>query len=293
MADEEKTTAQQSSTVESAEPINPESAPKLPESSLIVPVIFLLSFVFAIVSFWFYLLKIKQPEAVKRLRKHYNRMVLSEDKQQINLFKRHQTSPDKTLAISDISEVIVSLNSQNILTLNHTNNFVFTNTMESAIRREFVGEERHKMLTQRSRTIDLELTVNNKKILICLYCRIGNNRLTHSTYQQIIEQLCDWCWLISAHLSQQTLEPRQNLKPQTISHSADTARKQAYFRPATALSTELEIDQRENKQKSTKEQAVEDKNEMDIVQALEKLAQLRRQNLLSETEYQKAKDKLL
>lgn len=44
---------------------------------------------------------------------------------------------------------------------------------------------------------------------ISLYMREGNNRLTKTSYKDIIEQLINWCWLINAVLNPQNAEKRR------------------------------------------------------------------------------------
>ena len=45
---------------------------------------------------------------------------------------------------------------------------------------------------------------------ICLYLRQGNQRATKCNYDQVIEDLVDWCWLLSKCINPQNDEQTEN-----------------------------------------------------------------------------------
>ena len=245
--------------------------------------------------------KPKQPTK-RELRKNYNRLELSEDHQRIVLYRRHQVAADKHIKVSDIMQCMVMLNNRQLCLLDNKQLCSFSNQQETLLRAELSNEYRQKMLPNKVRYIYLKIIAQTGSYTISLYMRIGNQRLTQSSYQQIIEQLMNWCWFIGQQLSHTKLEDRtvhrQSIAAAFTEQNVNNSFEFMNRAKALVASTE---NNKQNKMLATDVQSESllspkinsFEQDSQLINALEKLALLAEQGYLDEQEFIAAKQKLM
>lgn len=135
----------------------------------------------------------------KYLNKHFARFELKNNQNHIALYKRHQTEPHIILPIEQIVNSTIFLNNESINEINSAK--TFDEKTLKQMQHTFSLEQRHKMVDKRVRNISIELLDNkNKKFIICLYLRRGNQRYTRIHYQDCLRMINEWCWLYSEKL---------------------------------------------------------------------------------------------
>lgn len=259
----------------------------------------------------FYVLKKHQQNIVRNmLRKQFARFELSKDQNQLKLFGRHEQKASAVINVSEITSAVVCLNDQqlNIVSSEHDS---FSNKLQQQLEMSFANEKRNKMVDDKTRKVDLQLTINNEDIYnICLYLRKGNQRLTKPKFSAVLETIIDWQWFISQRIHPNTearivkvIEPK--VSAPTKNHSINTkavtavnkAKEDVTQKNTVATdSGNNEVSVRDLSLNNTSKHSKTNQDtgtEESIVEALNKLANLKQKGFLTELEFNNAKAKLL
>lgn len=274
----------------------------------------IITFCFIVWVFWFN--KKKRLSAKFIVRQQYSHLEISESKQQIGLYRRHQTSAETVLSISDIIKSDVVLNDELISSIDNQN--LFSNVLEKTIREKFSKEKRDKMISNKVRRININLiNSENRHFPICVYLRKGDNRVTRKKYTDVIEDIIDWCWLLSEACNSEDTEKRKPkpviparsstkiVKEIKTTHAQQPTNDTENFKEApksdNEVTTDSEIDKvKENVAVEAMKSTNNDSNsnqqiqlDTEIITALDKLVKLKQQGYLSDEEFNLAKTKLL
>ena len=282
-------------------------------------IFFIIVMILGAVYYWF----IRSGDSVKRIvRQQFSSLEISESGQQIGLYRRHQSNTEVIIDISNLVSSEIKLNDYSINVVNTEIGHGFTNDKDQSLRAIFTNEKIDKMVDGKVRQISLYLTDSHKnKYAICLYMRKGSNRITKKPYTQVINELIDWCWLVSEKINSGNTDSRTvrakvvarestSTMPNNLSHQ-----QVGEIRPATkeidspnvalaagVLSSTLKVVSEENR---ATDYISEDSNEIqgqvnqsgvintELVNALEKLVNLKQEGFLTEDEFSKAKENLL
>jgi len=262
----------------------------------------------------FYFFKRNKLSAKAIVRKQFAQIELSESQQQIGFYHRHKKSTDTIIDITDIVNCEVKLNDCNIIVINQDVGHGFDHEKEQELRTIFAKEQVDKMIDGKIRQISLSFTdIQHKNYTVCLYMRKGSARVTKRTYSVVIDDLIDWCWLLATKINADetekrkrkpaissepvidSVEQRHNQNP--LHNQASENRPGAYEIVNTQQSSEDELIQEKSVTNESREVAdqVNQNNTIDteLVNALEKLVNLKQQGFLTQEEFTKAKENLL
>ena len=262
----------------------------------------------------------------KLLHKQYAKYEVDPSLKTIKLYKRHQKDVDLTLKQEEIEQSEIFLNDQLINTINADKGQHFSAKHEKHINYHIDREKREKMVTHKTRKIDLVLQdKQQKKYIICVYLREGNQRLTKAKFDEVINALIDWCWLISATINPDT-KTREVPKPSAVlnenkitngaiihntssashtmaSHAdsiVDVAQKKDIKLTADisqnniAQNNQNDLEDTKLQHANTDSAAMaQNMNDIELINALEKLANLKNQGLLTDDEFTEAKVKIM
>jgi len=238
------------------------------------------------------------------LKKHYAKFSLDATKNKVLLFNRHQEVAEQFILVRDIIKSEILLNEQLISTVDASNEHGFSHEDEQVILTNFTKEKRDKMVTAKVRKVELLLTDNNKHTFsICLYMREGNQRLTKAKYNEVIKDVIDWTWFIAQKINPKRTQKRiirvdvpvaaeptvQITRPsqsQPIKATVDTLEP-------IQLASEKKEDMFTTDSTQKTDQIAGHQSDVDLINALDKLAKLKQQGLLTDTEFEEAKNKIL
>jgi len=254
----------------------------------------LLTLFFIVMAAIFYRLRPRNQSTKAQLKKQLARFELNETKNTLYFYKRHQTKINSQLAISHIVKSEIFLNNASLNIINKNINSGFNLQKESKLRVNFTSEYRNKLVDNEIRQVHLYLTDNEGKIhIICLYLRTGNQRFTRTAFFDILDNLVDWCWFIAKNLNPKSTEKRKikvlvaqpSTKVPSIAQNKITPK-------ASELDTKAdkEITEKAEKDSELHNIAVHD---TELINSLDKLANLKQKGFLSEEEFSLAKAKIL
>jgi hypothetical protein len=249
----------------------------------------LLAFFTLILAVTFYRLRPKRKTAEAKLRSQFARFELDETQTTLSLYKRHQTEIYTQLTIADIVKSEVFLNDKNIKIINKYNGY--SEQRENQIRLSLLQVHRHKLIEDEIRQVNLSLTdKNDKKHVVCLYLRKGNQRLTKEKYLDTLEKIIDWNWFIASQLNPEATEIRKAKVP--------VAKKVVQNIPSKPKKNSVTKEEPERvKQNSLKKTTAElhdiAVNDSELIDALDKLVNLKQQGFLTDEEFSLAKAKIL
>lgn len=150
--------------------------------------------------------------------------------------------------------------------------------------------------------------------IVCIYMRKGSDRITKKSYGSVIEEVIDWCWLFATKINPSGT-PKRKKKEKTPEKSTSREIKQ----PKNSLHEEAAMSRQPISKPLQKSQPIiepvkENKNnagnapkditaseqplkkssvDTDLVNALEKLVDLKQQGYLTQEEFIKAKENLM
>ena len=272
---------------------------------------FIIVIIFGAVFYW---LKRHRYSAKSVVRKQFAHIGLSESQLQIGLYHRHQSSTDTIIDIADIVSCEVKLNEQTINVINQQDEHGFNQGKEQDLRNVLVKEQVDKMVEGKVRQVSLLFTdTNDKNYTVCLYMRKGSDRITKKTYSVVIDDLIDWCWLIAKKInSNSTGKRNKKLILATTSsanaleesqataslHSQAAAIRSATHDVVESLQNQEESNPKENIvaadfTESTNYVPPNNIVDTELVNALEKLVDLKQQDFLTQEEFTKAKENLM
>jgi hypothetical protein len=281
------------------------------------------------VLFLMYRLTVQKKSAKAFVRRQYSRMKLNTDNDAIRLFKRHDKQSERAITLLDITSLEVLLSDNAVFQINANDiAYGFNSNKEQELRDIFQREQTDKMIDGKIRKISLCITEQHKlSSITCLYLRKGSDRITKNTYFAVVDEVIDWCWLISKTTNPKNTDERP--EPQAEINAEESAviepeKKRSLhqqadnIRPSTHAGNEPvcysgyeNIESESNKSdevplpvtapiiEPTKEQVIGPTKQepgmvdAELVNALEKLVQLKQQGFLSLEEFTQAKAKLL
>jgi hypothetical protein len=279
--------------------------------------IYILFIVMIVIGVGGYLLKRNNVSAKAIVRKQFAHLELSESQQQIGLYHRHNNNIDTIIDIKDITSCEVKLNNNSIYDISQEAGHGFNHEKEQYLRDVFDKEQVDKMIDGKIRQISLTLTdIHQKDNTVCLYMRKGSDRVTKKTYLVVIDDLIDWCWLIAAKINADETQTRKE-KP-VISSESEIDSVESKYNPTSLYKQSLAVgpttqeplqSQQRSEEDLPKEQAgtieLDEKREVtdhknqkspintELVNALEKLVDLKQQGFLTQEEFTVAKENLL
>jgi len=264
-----------------------------------------------------YVVKRNKFSAKAIVRKQFAQIELSESQQQIGFYYRHSKNIDTMIALKDVTTFEVKLNGVTVNFIDQSECHGFDNDKEQDLRAIFTKETIDKMIAGKIRQINLSLTdTQNKNYVVCLYMRKGSDRVTKKTYSVVIEDVIDWCWLMAENINPDSTDVRkpkptisttvsakniveQNYNKTILHDQAIVNRLSAYQQMKSQHRADIELP----KEVTIQEEVYKNDREMDdkqtkrvdtyLVNALEKLVDLRQQGFLTEEEFIKTKENLL
>lgn len=239
----------------------------------------------------FYQLRPKRNTAKVKLRNQFARFELDETKTTLSLYKRHQSEIDSQLNISDIIKSEVFLNDNSVNIINEDNGNGFNEQRENQLRLSFTQVHRHKLIDKEIRQVNLYLTDNNAKThVVCLYLRKGNQRLTKAKYFDTLETAIDWNWFIATQLNPADTSIR-TMKETVINKTREKVHTKSKVSPVNVQKTETkEPEIIKQTQEELHDIAVHDS---ELINALDKLVNLKEKGFLTDEEFSLAKAKIL
>jgi hypothetical protein len=239
----------------------------------------------------FYQLRPKRNTAKVKLRNQFARFELDETKTTLSLYKRHQSEIDSQLNISDIIKSEVFLNDNSVNIINEDNGNGFNEQRENQLRLSFTQVHRHKLIDKEIRQVNLYLTDNNAKThVVCLYLRKGNQRLTKAKYFDTLETAIDWNWFIATQLNPADTSIR-TMKETVINKTREKVHTKSKVSPVNVQKTETkEPEIIKQTQEELHDIAVHDS---ELINALDKLVNLKQKGFLTDEEFSLAKAKIL
>lgn len=285
----------------------------------------LLLLILVILGAIYYWFKRKDHSVKGIVRKQFASLELSESCQQIGLYHRHQRNAETIIDIVSIVSSEIKLNEQSLNVVNIELDHGFDNDKEESLRAIFANEKIDKMVDGKVRQISLLLADNrNNSYTVCLYMRKGSNRITKKPYARVINELIDWCWLVSEKINAENTEKRkvksielskektdiksnnknkvslhkQTAEIKSTSHQTDSASQSLVIgelSPTLKVVTENEHSEQSDEENSEAHSQVHQSKVIntELVNALEKLVNLKQQGFLTMDEFSKAKEKLL
>jgi len=264
----------------------------------------------------FYLFKFNKVSAKKLVREQYASLELRESNQQVALYHRHQKNADIIIDLVDIVSSEILLNEQSISLINGDEGYGFSNEKEQDLRGILTKEHVEKMIDGKLRQITLQLVDKQKhNHSICLYMRKGSDRITKKCYLTVIEELTDWCWLFAQQVNPDNTGQRKIIAiPNVTEHTSKQDEKEvllhhqtavvrpALYKPKSESEESISKGNSMKKDSTTDAEVVkQDHNEVhkeasvvdtELVNALEKLVDLKQQGYLTLEEFSQAKAKL-
>ncbi|MEW6990582.1 SHOCT domain-containing protein [Colwelliaceae bacterium 6441] len=273
--------------------------------------------------------KLQLPKGL--LRQQFAKFSIDTKQHFISLFKRHETKISEQLPVNEIADCEIFLNDEGIYNFVTANeNSVFSCTKEQQFTYHFDTEKRKKMIDEQERKVTLLFTDQQTHTYpVCVYMRKGNQRLTRGNFDETQQQLIDLLWYLSQVFFPQQTEKRVvkvkvkeivKKKPVTVKpnnaenniteqHNNVAKYTEESSADKTTIQQALESNSSEYSASTqpletlakNNEDLISDKHtdskahqtDMALINALEKLAQLKKQDLLTDEEFKDAKTKIL
>jgi hypothetical protein len=220
--------------------------------------------------------------------------------QTIRLYKKRSSDAEKTLEINALVSSELILNDTVISQIDNTLEHGFSSSLEEKVRKIFGQEQRRKVIDNQQRKIQIKLTDNQKNsYLVCLYFRVGNIRMTKIKYSKVIENVIDWHWLFAQRINASVTKKRK--MKVSVANIGDSTKSKSAHPPMTKSVTpshspkEFSATSQQDSHKNPGDKSVIANANVDteLVDALDKLAELRKQGYLDEQEFNTAKAKIL
>ncbi|WP_286263461.1 SHOCT domain-containing protein [Thalassotalea atypica] len=276
-----------------------------------INLIYLLAILIIIIAMlWMITIFLKKKTSSRHILAHqYSAIKFSESKEHISLFKYHQKKADVVLNVSDIVESNIILNDAIFNTIDHEH--LFSNNAEKDLREQFNNERLNKMVSDRIRQLNIKfISKNEHEYAVCIYLRKGDNRITRKKFGDSVEYAIDWCWTVSKSISPTKTEQR-NKRPEQREEMLKAPLHQQLMQtktdPAQPLNPEPKVASSSDNHNSAQKSELSKKIPQDplptnhhdttinteLVDALEKLANLKQRGALTEQEFELAKQKVL
>jgi hypothetical protein len=193
--------------------------------------------------------------------------------------------------VSDIVKSEVFLNDNNISIINKESGHGFDEQRENQLRSSFTQAHRHKLIDKEIRQVNIYLTDNNAKThVVCLYLRKGNQRLTKAKYFDTLEKAIDWSWFIANQLN--PIDTSIRTVKETVMNKP---REKVHSKPKISP---VDVNKSEKKETKIIKQTQEELHDIavhdsELINALDKLVNLKQQGFLTDEEFSLAKAKIL
>ena len=277
--------------------VTPSKAIALENKSNAGFIAFIIILTVLLVAFWYF--KIFSQKKQHFLHLQWSNFEVNPATESLTLFKRHNKVAEKTIKISSLKSSEILLNNKIISFIGLSAKYCFSNALEEQVQASFTKEHRIKMIDNKQRKIQLRLTDEKSNVyMFCLYFRVGNIRHTKLKYNTVINKVIDWNWLFSSVINAESTEKRKIRVKQTAEKSASLSnaktRQAAIIKPikseltdnnSDALSTGLSAETSNNDDTTSKD--------TELVAALDKLVEMKKQGYLNESEFNAAKAKIL
>jgi len=252
----------------------------------------LLGLLVAAIAYYFTIRNNKLELIKKMLHKQFAKFQLSSDGKSVSLYQRHQNTASNLISVNEIVAAHLYLDEHEYKYFDVADQTSMRNQDEKDLRRTFADIKRHKMTDDRTREVHLHLITAKEVYKGCIYLRKGNQRLTKAKYEETLEQAIDLIWHLSTqNLSTQT-EKREHVSTVREKPAIRKISTPAIKKPVIKTNPVKSNSEVESKPKEVVT-ATSVKQDNDIVDALDKLAQMKQKGLLTEQEFAEAKAKLL
>lgn len=238
------------------------------------------------------------------LHNSFARIKIDQDSQQVSFYKRHQSRPAKILSITDIKQCRIQFDNQTLVVIGQHSNQCFTQSEEAYFSQQLRRGYQQKLIGRQVRRIVLTLSTGIVDYPVCLYLRRGCNRLTRTSFDDIRLQLIDYCWLLSSYLHPE--QPARPIIEQIVVKEDMTPSDVPKVNAAGVLAVDSKCERIDAPEVPKSEVKAEPPSEVfdvstspmlaediEVVNALEKLARLNQKGQLTDEEFQRAKNKLL
>jgi hypothetical protein len=243
--------------------------------------------VLAVVFYW---LRPKRNSAKVKLRSQFARFELDDKKSTLSFYKRHQSEVDSQIDIANIVKSEVFLNDNKVSIINEDADHGYSEEQENQLRLNFAQVHRHKLIDKEIRQVNLYLTDKSAKTyVICLYLRKGNQRLTKAKYFDTLETIIDWSWFIASQLNPEATATRPIKAPV----DKRPIKKVQNNKPKTKPVINQEIEVLKANKQTTEELHNISIHDSELINSLDKLADLKQKGFLTDEEFSLAKAKIL
>lgn len=222
--------------------------------------------------------------------------------QTLSLYKRHNHSVEQIVKLSSLKRSELLLNDEIISIVSVDAEHGFSNALEEQLQIIFAKEHRFKMIDGKQRKIQLRLSDDeNSQYLFCLYYRVGNVRHTKLKYNKVLKKVIDWHWLFAQYINAENTDKRKIRVKLAAEKTSDIVNSKSQPPPALKQEKTEQIDghmaaiaSTSNKADSLKLNNAESSNQdNELIAALDKLIEMKKQGYLSEDEFNTAKAKIL
>jgi len=256
--------------------------------------IFYSVFIFALLAIFYGMMRKSELSLIKKmLYKQFAKFSISTCGNTLSLYQRHQVKPSNTIAITDITFAELILDDQTFKLFDLANNITINNQREYDLQKVITAIKRHKMTDDKVREVHLNLTTKNKKSFRgCIYLRKGNQRLTKVKYTETLEHSLILFWHLAAtHFPDSTEKRVQNVHANKASRVISSKPEQAY----NPIKNEKKPEEQPaiNTSASIQDIPSQVQHDSEVINALNNLAQMKQDGLLTEQEFNDAKTKLL
>jgi hypothetical protein len=230
---------------------------------------------------------------------------INKAKKSLTLYKRHHQTTEQVVEISSLKSSKILLNDEVISIISSDKDQAFSSAIEEQVLAAFAKEHRLKMIDEKQRKIQLHLTDNqDKEYSLCLYYRVGNIRQTKLKYSKVIDKVIDWHWLFAQYINADNTGKRRvkvKLKTEVTNSAAKKTNSSTILTQKTDNEQQTEI----TKSPRSKNKNIENpktfetinnigaNQDTELVFALDKLVEMKKQGYLSEEEFNTAKTKIL
>ena len=217
------------------------------------------------------------------------------------------------MLVSEVIKAEIFLNNNLITTVEDGN--TFGQKEELLLKNESLKEKRIKMIDGRVRQLEVVLTDRGKNITpICCYLREGNQRLTKERFEEIVELSIDFAWFISDKINPNSTEERpekekrpvekavrtqtflKKVEKNKVAESSHSGTESAKIPTSNLVNENQTITKEVGRKQSAGDvhsKAQQQKLDMELIEALDKLVKLKQQGFLTAEEFNNAKTKLL
>ena len=243
--------------------------------------------------------------------KQFSHFEVDDTSLDITLFRKNEKAPVRVVSLTNILQLKILLNNEEVTSIDQ--HHLFSNKGDELLREHLGIEKRVKMQPGRIRQITLLITLQNEDPMqVCAYMRKGDRRITRGKFSTAYEKVITLCWQFSQSLSEEKTEPRkftpilepekkpsdsiyrptlintQHPVPDKPEHQGDTYTKQSPVADIDAIDSLTPVAPVEI-QSTDKQGSIDTK----LITALEKLANLKSQGVLTEEEFEQAKQRVL